>query len=222
VRSGKKASAAGQEAARASRLSPNASLAAVLADLEGLDAEGLRRQWRNHLGGEAPSHLPRWLLQRVLGHRLQVAAYGDLDKAVRRVVRAPAGGESSDRTAPFDRRDPQTREGIGLKPGALLVREWRGKLERVMVLDEGFAWSGATYRSLSQLAKAITGTSWNGHRFFGLRQNKDRSVTSRKRGSPLDADKWRSDKSGKRSPRGAASSAAGTLPPVREDSGARS
>jgi Protein of unknown function (DUF2924) len=180
VRSGKKASAVGREADRASRLSPNASLAAVLADLEGLDAEGLRRQWRNHLGGEAPSHLPRWLLLRLLGHRLQVAVYGDLDKAVRRVVRAPAGGESSDGTAPFDRRDPQTREGIGLKPGALLVREWRGKLERVMVLDEGFAWNGRSYRSLSQIAKAMTGTSWNGHRFFGLRQNKERPGANHK------------------------------------------
>jgi len=59
-----------------------------------------------------------------------------------------------------------TREGVRLKAGALLVREWQGKLERVMVLDEGFAWNGKTYGSLSQIAKAMTGTSWN----FGLRQ----------------------------------------------------
>lgn len=158
----------------------------MLAGLEGLDAEGLRRQWRNHLCGAAPSHLPRWLLLRLLGHRLQVAAYGDLDNAVRRVVRAPACG-SSDRTAPFDRRDPQTREGIGLRPGALLVREWRGKLERVMVLDEGFAWNGRSYRSLSQIAKAMTGTSWNGHRFFGLRQNKERPGANHKVALPVDS-----------------------------------
>jgi Protein of unknown function (DUF2924) len=192
MRGGKRASAEQSvDAARAARLPPDASLAAELADLEGLDVEGLRRHWRNHLGGEAPVHLPRWLLQRVLGHRLQIAAHGDLDKTVRRVVRAPAGGESSDRTAPFDRRDPQTREGIGLKPGVLLVREWRGKLERVTVLDEGFAWNGATYRSLSQIARAMTGTSWNGHRFFGLRQNKEMSLADRKRGLPPDCDEWR-------------------------------
>ena len=181
-----------RETSRAARLSPDASLATVLADLEGLDVEGLRRQWRNHLGGEAPAHLPRWLLLRVLGHRLQVAAHGDLDKAARRVVREQAPGDGPGSTAPFERRDPQTREGIGLKPGALLVREWRGKLERVMALEEGFAWNGATYRSLSQIAKAMTGTSWNGHRFFGLRQNKEASLADCERGLPPDSREGRS------------------------------
>ena len=59
-----------------------------------------------------------------------------------------------------------------LKAGALLVREWKGRLERVMILREGFAWNGQTFGSLSQIAKAMTGTKWNGHRFFGLRQGK--------------------------------------------------
>jgi hypothetical protein len=153
-------------------LSADASLPAVLAGLEGLELEGLRRQWRNHLGGEAPAHLPRWLLVKVLCHRLQVAAFGDLDKSVRRLLRDEANGEGGQNTVPFDRRDAQTRDGIALKPGALLVREWQGKLERVMVLEEGFAWNGKNFGSLSQIAKAMTGTNWNGHRFFGLRQTK--------------------------------------------------
>jgi hypothetical protein len=158
-------------------LSADASLAAVLAGLEGLELEGLRRQWRNHLGGEAPAHLPRWLLVKVLGHRLQVAAFGDLDKSVRRQLRHGADGEGGlINAAPFDRRDAQTRDGIALRPGALLVREWRGKLERVMVLEEGFAWNGKNFGSLSQIAKAMTGTNWNGHRFFGLRQTKGTQV----------------------------------------------
>src|SRR5476649_855428 len=89
-------------------LSADASLAAVLAGLEGLEVEGLRRQWRNHLGGEAPAHLPRWLLVKVLGHRLQVAAFGDLDKSVRRLLRDEPDGEGNRNTAPFDRRDAQT------------------------------------------------------------------------------------------------------------------
>src|SRR6202140_4761422 len=89
-------------------LSTDASLAAVLAGLEGLEVEGLRRQWRNHLGGEAPAHLPRWLLLKVLGHRLQVAAFGDLDKSVRRLLRDEADGEGNRKKAPFDRRDAQT------------------------------------------------------------------------------------------------------------------
>jgi hypothetical protein len=153
-------------------LPTDASLAAVLASLEGLELEGLRRQWRNHLGGEAPAHLPRSLLLRVLGHRLQVAAFGDLDRSVRRLLRDESIGEGDRSAAPFDRRDAQTREGIALRPGALLVREWEGKLERVMVLEEGFAWNGKNFGSLSQIAKAMTGTNWNGHRFFGLRQTK--------------------------------------------------
>jgi Protein of unknown function (DUF2924) len=159
-------------------LSADPSLAAVLAGLEGLEVEGLRRQWRNHLGGEAPAHLPRWLLTKVLGHRLQVAAFGDLDKSARRLLRDESDGEGNRNTAPFDRRDAQTREGIALKPGALLVREWQGKLERVMVLEQGFAWNGKNFGSLSQIAKAMTGTNWNGHRFFGLRQTKGAPVTT--------------------------------------------
>ena len=141
----------------------------ILADLEGHDLDGLRRQWRAHLGGEPPAHLPRWLLTRVLAYRLQSDAFGGLDKSVRRILRSEKDDEA---TAPFDRRAPQTRDGVGLKPGALLVREWNGKLERVMILEDGFAWNGQTFGSLSQIAKAMTGTNWNGHRFFGLRQGK--------------------------------------------------
>ena len=81
-------------------------------------------------------------------------------------------GKEQDAAAPFDRRAPQTRDGVGLKAGALLVREWNGKLERVMILEDSFAWNGQTFSSLSQIAKAMTGTNWNGHRFFGLRQGK--------------------------------------------------
>jgi hypothetical protein len=109
----------------------------------------------------------------VLGHRLQVAAFGDVDKSVRRLIRDQSDMEGGRRAAPFDRRDPQTREGVGLRAGALLVREWQGKLERVMVLEEGFAWRGKSFGSLSQIAKAMTGTNWNGHRFFGLRQGQE-------------------------------------------------
>jgi len=157
-------------------LAADATQAALLGSLDGLEVEGLCRQWRNHLGGEAPAHLPRWLLVKVLAHRLQVAAFGDLDKSVRRLLREESDGEGNRNAAPFDRRDARTREGIALRPGALLVREWQGKLERVMVLEEGFAWNGKNFGSLSQIAKAMTGTNWNGHRFFGLRQTKEASV----------------------------------------------
>jgi hypothetical protein len=141
----------------------------IVADLEGHDLHGLRRKWRAHLGGEPPAHLPRWLLARVLAYRLQSDALGGLDRSIQRILRSAKG---SGATAPFDRRAPQTRNGVGLKPGALLVREWKGELERVMILEDGFAWNGQTFGSLSQIAKAMTGTNWNGHRFFGLRQGR--------------------------------------------------
>ena len=162
------------------------TLDATIAGLADLDADQLRLQWRNHLGGTVPAHLPRWLLLRVLSYRLQAAALGDHDKATLRILRS-SKGEGIDSTGgrPFEKRSPTMRDGIGLKAGALLVREWKGKLERVMVLDNGFAWNGKTHGSLSQVAKAMTGTSWNGHRFFGLRARPgvDRSMSTARNGS---------------------------------------
>ena len=157
----------------ASSQSKAETLDATVAGLADLDAGQLRLQWRNHSGGTAPAHLPRWLLLRALAYRLQAAALGDLDKATVRCIRAFQGDAIESACSPFKTRKPRTRDGTGLNPGALLVREWRGKLERVMVLDKGFAWNGKTFGSLSQVAKAITGASWNGHRFFGLRSAKD-------------------------------------------------
>jgi hypothetical protein len=145
------------------------SLDAIIKNLADLDVVQLRLQWRNHLGGSAPAHLPRWLLMRVLAHRIQTRALGELDKATLRIIRAPNGDGEEDGGRLFVPRDPATRDGVRLKAGALLVREWKGRLERVMVLEKGFAWNAKTYGSLSQIAKAMTGTSWNGHRFFGLR-----------------------------------------------------
>ena len=142
----------------------------MIAGLVDLDTNGLCLRWRNHLGGTPPVHLPRWLLLRILVYRIQAAAIGGLDKERLRLL-GPPKGQTSDApdTQPFLARTPATREGVKLSAGAMLVREWEGKLERVMVLEKGFAWKGETYRSLSQIANAMTGTTWNGHRFFGLR-----------------------------------------------------
>jgi hypothetical protein len=175
---------------------PPAGLDTTIAALGDCDIEQLRLQWRNHFGGTAPSHLPRGLLLRMLVYRVQAAAFGDLDKGILRLLRQSKdeGGAVSG-ARPFETRGPTTREGVGLKSGALLVREWNGRLERVMILDKGFAWNGATYGSLSQIAKAMTGTSWNGHRFFGLRRSGAQGNGSRRdsshggpAGDPAEAD----------------------------------
>ena len=155
----------------------------MIAALVELDANELCLQWRNRVGGTPPAHLPRWLLTRVLACRIQAAGLGGLDKETQRVLHQPNGERlGSAEGRPFEARVPTTREGAKLRAGALLVREWNGKLERVMVLDKGFAWNGVTYGSLSQVAKAMTGASWNGHRFFGLRTAKsERSAAGGRR-----------------------------------------
>ena len=167
--------------------SPQA-LGETISALANFGVNELCLQWRNHLGGSPPAHLPRWLLLRVLAYRVQAAMLGGLDKEALRVLRRPKGKrlKSAD-VHPFETRIPATRDGASLRTGTLLVREWNGKLERVMILDKGFAWNGETYGSLSQVAKAMSGTSWNGHRFFGLRTaDSNRSVTLSRRGEVCD------------------------------------
>jgi Protein of unknown function (DUF2924) len=147
------------------------------------------------LGRDGSHALPRWLLLKVLAYRLQADALGDLDKASLRVIRASHRATVDSASGrPFNNRTPRTRDGIGLNPGALLVREWKCKLERVMVLDKGFAWNGQTFGSLSQVAKAVTGTSWNGHRFFGLRSVK--GGASKRREARPSTDEHRQQKFG--------------------------
>ncbi len=161
------------------------TLEASVASLSGLNVDQLRFLWRNHLGGIPPAHLPGWLLVRVLAYRIQAAAFGDLDRAILRRLRETRDEAlQSGNARPFAARGPTTREGVGLKSGAMLVREWNGRLERVMILDDGYAWNGCVYRSLSQVAKAITGTNWNGHRFFGLKAVRSSASNANRSASP--------------------------------------
>ena len=143
------------------------SLDDEIAHLRGLDLHGLRARWKSMFRRQPPSHLPRHLLFAVLAYRLQADELGDLDPATARLLKqiATGGGarEASRRTDEFGRRRAE------LKPGTILMREWNAHAYRVMVVDEGFAWNGKTYDSLSKVAFAITGTNWNGPRFFGLR-----------------------------------------------------
>jgi hypothetical protein len=138
-----------------------------IAHLRGLDLDGLRARWRSLTGREAPSRLPKSLLLRVLASRVQAAALGDLDNKTARLLDRIAEEARSGR-----RLAVPVPDRAGLKPGTVLVREWEGRPQRVMVLADGFAWNGEAYASLSKVAWAITGTRWNGPRFFGLRDQK--------------------------------------------------
>jgi hypothetical protein len=145
-----------------------------IAHLRGLDLSGLRARWQSVFQRQAPTHLTRHLLFAVIAYRLQADRFGDLDHATKQVldqaIANEAGPTMSSRLASFDQKRTE------LKPGTVLVREWDRQSQRVMVLASGFAWNGQTYDSLSKVAFAITGTKWNGPRFFGLRDKEDRSM----------------------------------------------
>ncbi|MGA0598436.1 DUF2924 domain-containing protein [Enterovirga sp. CN4-39] len=130
---------------------------AEIASLRDLDAVALRVRWRAATGKAAPRQVSAALLLRMLAYRIQAEAFGDLSrKSVRALHRIREGD-----AVPL----PERRE----KPGTVLVREWNGIRHHVMTMLDGFAWNGGTYRSLSEVAFAITGTKWSGPRFFGLK-----------------------------------------------------
>jgi hypothetical protein len=147
--------------------SQTAAVENEIAHLRGLDLDALRARWRSQTGRAAPSHLPKNLLLRVLAYRAQAAVFGDLDKATARLL-----DRIADEARSGKRVEVPVPDRVGIRPGTLLVREWEGVSHRVMVMAEGFAWNGSTYPSLSKVARAITGTRWNGPRFFGLRDQK--------------------------------------------------
>jgi DUF2924 family protein len=133
-----------------------------IARLRDLDVAALRARWHTVCGRRAPPHLPRHLLFRILAHRLQADLLGDLDaESLRLLDRSETPEKAGQRAV--------ARRSVDVRPGTVLGREWNGQIQRVTVLENGFAWKGKTYPSLSKIALAITGTRWNGPRFFGLR-----------------------------------------------------
>ena len=143
------------------------SLDTEIARLRGLGVGELRARWHTTFGRAAPPHLPRHLLFRILAYRLQANRLGDLNADTRRLFDRIASGASDQIDWGMANLNRCRAE---LRPGTLLTREWDGQVQRVMVLADGFSWNGKTYPSLSKAAFAITGSRWNGPRFFGLRQ----------------------------------------------------
>ena len=163
-----------QKKGRNSRASTKTSVEEEIAHLLGLDLKGLRARWLSVFQRPSPHHLTRHLLFAVIAYRLQADRFGDLDHATKQVLHRTVAKETgpamSARLASFDQKRTE------LTPGTVLVREWDRRSQRVMVLADGFAWNGQTYDSLSKVAFAITGTKWNGPRFFGLREKGYRST----------------------------------------------
>jgi hypothetical protein len=160
------------EKRRNGRASTKTYIADEIAHLRGLDLKGLRSRWRSVFQRPPPDHLPRHLLFAIIAYRIQADRLGDLNHETKQVLdRTDAkdtGAKMSARLVSFDQKRNE------LAPGTVLVREWDRQSQQVMVMADGFAWNGQTYDSLSKVAFAITGTRWNGPRFFGLRDKEDR------------------------------------------------
>ena len=137
----------------------------ALARLSELDLGELRQHWRALYKSDASPHLSRELLVRAVAYRMQEVALGSPRLARQRQLRQIAQQFKETGKATIRAR-PE------LKPGTRLVREWRGRTVEVLVLDDGFSWQGMAYRSLSAVARKITGTAWSGPLFFGLKHNR--------------------------------------------------
>jgi len=144
-----------------------------IARMRDLDIGELRNHWHTVFRHRPPLHLPRHLVFRILVHRLQSDRLGDLDGECQRILDGSATPEASGRRAV-----DLNRRTVSLRPGTILGREWKGRMQQVAVMADGFAWNGKTYPSLSKVAFAITGTRWNGPKFFGLRDKQSKRVSS--------------------------------------------
>ena len=149
----------------------------ALSRLPELDLGELRQRWRALYKADASPHLSRELLVRAVAYRMQEAALGGLRPQRQRQLRHVA--RQINQTA-----ESRRRARLELKSGTRLVREWRGRTYEVLVLDDGFSWQGTSYRSLSALARTITGTAWSGPLFFGLKPNRSAAVGSSQRPRP--------------------------------------
>lgn len=125
-------------------------------------SDALHQRWVDLFGHPAPA-LGKRLLAGAIGHRLQEKALGGLKPTARRALAQAAGNIAAGEAASAAPSLP--------KPGTRFIRQWQGQVHEVTVLEDGVAYGGQRYRSLSQVARAITGVRWSGPRFFGLKGN---------------------------------------------------
>ena len=133
----------------------NIDCAREIARFSDLSRADLVARWIEFLGPPPIKTMTKGLLARGLAHEMQVRQFGGLAPAEQRALGALAQGRNS--------------PGPGsLKAGTRLYRSWQGVTQEVLVLEDGYSWRGKSYASLSEVARAITGTRWSGPRFFGL------------------------------------------------------
>ncbi len=135
----------------------SATIEAEVDHVGSLGIVALRQRWRAMFGATPPSGLTKDIIARMIAYRIHEEAFGGLDRETIKLLDRLARG---DKPNEFGRR---------LKPGTVLIREYQGERHTVTVVPDGFIWQGSTYSSLTTIARTITGTAWNGPRFFGLR-----------------------------------------------------
>ncbi len=141
----------------ARRTEDAAAIEAEIDQVRALGIGALRQRWRLMSGAPPPKGLTKDIIARMIAYRIQEEAYGGLDRETVKLL---------DRLARGGKPDGLNRR---FKAGTVLVREYQGERHTVTVVPGGFSWQDSTYLSLSAIARAITGTAWNGPRFFGLR-----------------------------------------------------
>ena len=142
-------------------LSRSLDVAAQLRALEPMDGAGLRAEWRRLYRSTPPKRVSRELLILGVAWKIQERAQGGFSAATKRRLAALTQSLAQDGDI---RRARVTRP----KPGSRLIREWGGRTHSVAVSEDGFEWNGKTWRSLSAIAREITGAHWSGPRFFGV------------------------------------------------------
>ena len=147
-------------------ISRDLEVARRLEALDDLTPDQLRKEWRQLYRSQSP-RLSRDLLVRAIAYRIQELRYGGLSKATRRKL---AAIEARDYGGEIAKEGAQR-----IRAGARLIREWNGRTHTVMVEEEGFTYAGENYRSLSAVAREITGARWSGPRFFGLNNRRGAS-----------------------------------------------
>jgi hypothetical protein len=143
-------------------------LAREITRLPALDVRALRQRWAAFFGDDPSPNLGRALLLRAIAYRLQEKAFAHLKPSTQRVLDRIADNRSKDA--------PQSILQRRASAGTVLIREWRGVSHRVTVLDKDVVYRGRRYKSLSEVARAITGSRWSGPLFFGLKVRANEAV----------------------------------------------
>ncbi len=151
------------------------AVAVKLRVLAEMDYDALRDEWRRLYRAHPPKRVSRDLLQLGVAWKIQEKAYGGLSTALKRRL--------ADLAKTMEQDGDIVRSRVArLKPGAKLIRKWQGETHTVAVLEDGFEWQGKRWRSLSVIAKLITGSHWSGPRFFGLNGKAEAGVAIREVG----------------------------------------